>query len=226
MIAFGGAARGDTFTVANTATRAQGSLRQAIPNANGPPGVDTITFNVSGAGPTGGICRSGSALHRRRVRARFYRRLHAGGYLAPRHRPTGARTPLCDRDLGSGVSGGVRLYGLGDGRRGGASESGPFFFRSVSPRSFGAGLFHRHRRHGHDPRSDQTDEASTAPGSVGPRDSPWEVPRPPTAISSPLPGGQDIWLEKVSRWHDRRESARHRRERGGGDRPRYRTLHR
>jgi S-layer homology domain len=46
-----------TFTVTNTNDAGAGSLRQAIIDANGAAGVDTIAFNVSGAGCDGaGIC--------------------------------------------------------------------------------------------------------------------------------------------------------------------------
>lgn len=40
-----------TFTVINTNDAGPGSLRQAILDANGNPGADTITFNIPGAGP-------------------------------------------------------------------------------------------------------------------------------------------------------------------------------
>jgi len=39
-----------TFTVTNTADSGPGSLRQAILDANGNPGTDTIAFNISGSG--------------------------------------------------------------------------------------------------------------------------------------------------------------------------------
>jgi hypothetical protein len=46
-----------TFTVTNTNDAGAGSLRQAIIDANGMAGADTITFNVSGAGCDGsGLC--------------------------------------------------------------------------------------------------------------------------------------------------------------------------
>ncbi len=50
------AARAATFTVTNTGDSGPGSLRQAITDANTAAGTDTIAFNVSGAGCTGGIC--------------------------------------------------------------------------------------------------------------------------------------------------------------------------
>jgi parallel beta-helix repeat protein len=40
-----------TFTVTNTADSGAGSLRQAILDANGNPGADTIAFNITGGGP-------------------------------------------------------------------------------------------------------------------------------------------------------------------------------
>lgn len=40
-----------TFQVINTADSGAGSLRQAILDANGNPGVDTINFNIAGAAP-------------------------------------------------------------------------------------------------------------------------------------------------------------------------------
>ena len=43
-------ASADTFTVANTADTGTGSLRQAIADANGHPGLDTIAFNIPGTG--------------------------------------------------------------------------------------------------------------------------------------------------------------------------------
>ena len=47
----------DTFTVTNTFDTGAGSLRQAIADANGHPGADTIAFDVSGAGCDGsGVC--------------------------------------------------------------------------------------------------------------------------------------------------------------------------
>ncbi len=46
-----------TFTVTNTGDSGAGSLRQAILDANGNAGADTIEFNVSGAGCDGaGVC--------------------------------------------------------------------------------------------------------------------------------------------------------------------------
>ena len=42
-----------TFTVTNTSDSGAGSLRQAILDANANPGLDTIAFNVTGAGCTG-----------------------------------------------------------------------------------------------------------------------------------------------------------------------------
>ena len=45
-----------TFTVTNTNDSGAGSLREAILGANGAAGLDTIAFNVSGAGCTGGVC--------------------------------------------------------------------------------------------------------------------------------------------------------------------------
>jgi len=47
-----------TFTVTNTNDSGAGSLREAILAANGAAGLDTIAFNVSGAGCTGGVARS------------------------------------------------------------------------------------------------------------------------------------------------------------------------
>ena len=45
-----------TFTVTNTSDSGAGSLRQAILDANANAGLDTIAFDVSGAGCTGGVC--------------------------------------------------------------------------------------------------------------------------------------------------------------------------
>ena len=46
-----------TFTVTNTADSGAGSLRRAITDANTAAGLDTIAFNVSGAGCAGsGVC--------------------------------------------------------------------------------------------------------------------------------------------------------------------------
>jgi len=46
-----------TFTVTNTNDSGAGSLRQAILDANAAAGADTIAFNVSGTGCTGGgVC--------------------------------------------------------------------------------------------------------------------------------------------------------------------------
>src|SRR5262245_17054131 len=46
-----------TFTVTNTTDSGAGSLRQAIIDANAAAGLDTIAFNVSGAGcDGGGVC--------------------------------------------------------------------------------------------------------------------------------------------------------------------------
>jgi S-layer homology domain len=46
-----------TFTVTNTNDSGAGSLRDAMTQANGTPGADTIAFNVSGAGCDGsGVC--------------------------------------------------------------------------------------------------------------------------------------------------------------------------
>src|ERR1035438_8088681 len=38
------------YTVTSTADSGAGTLRQAITDANGSPGLDTITFNISGSG--------------------------------------------------------------------------------------------------------------------------------------------------------------------------------
>src|SRR5262245_2786799 len=46
----------DTFTVTNTSDSGEGSLRQAIDDANANPGPDTIAFNVSGEGCSGDVC--------------------------------------------------------------------------------------------------------------------------------------------------------------------------
>ncbi len=45
------AALGNTYTVTSTADSGAGTLRQAILDANGNPGVDTIAFGVVGTGP-------------------------------------------------------------------------------------------------------------------------------------------------------------------------------
>ena len=50
VLASAEAAAGATFTVTNTADFGAGSLRQAILDANGAPGADTIAFNIAGAG--------------------------------------------------------------------------------------------------------------------------------------------------------------------------------
>jgi hypothetical protein len=47
---------GPTFTVTNTSNTGAGSLRQAITEANACPGLNTIAFNVTGSGCSGGIC--------------------------------------------------------------------------------------------------------------------------------------------------------------------------
>ncbi len=44
------AARAATYTVTSTADSGAGSLRQAITDANGNPGADTINFNIVGSG--------------------------------------------------------------------------------------------------------------------------------------------------------------------------------
>src|SRR5215510_9799617 len=43
-------ATAQSFEVTNNNSDGAGSLREAITNANGTPGVDTITFNIPGAG--------------------------------------------------------------------------------------------------------------------------------------------------------------------------------
>src|SRR5512132_1754955 len=50
LLACGAAASAATFTVTNTADSGPGSLRQAILDANANPGLDTIAFNIPGAG--------------------------------------------------------------------------------------------------------------------------------------------------------------------------------
>ena len=47
----GGPGFADPFTVTTTADSGDGSLRQAILNANANPGLDVITFDIPGAGP-------------------------------------------------------------------------------------------------------------------------------------------------------------------------------
>ncbi len=44
-------AKADTFTVTNTNDSGIGSLRQAILDANASVGLDTVVFNIPGAGP-------------------------------------------------------------------------------------------------------------------------------------------------------------------------------
>ena len=44
------AAQAATFTVTNTSDSGAGSLRQAILDANANPGLDTIAFDIPGAG--------------------------------------------------------------------------------------------------------------------------------------------------------------------------------
>ena len=44
-------AQAATFTATNTNDSGAGSLRQAILDANANPGLDTITFGITGAGP-------------------------------------------------------------------------------------------------------------------------------------------------------------------------------
>ncbi len=49
-LAFAAVCSADTFIVTNTSDSGAGSLRQAILDANGNPGLDTIAFNIPGAG--------------------------------------------------------------------------------------------------------------------------------------------------------------------------------
>src|SRR6476620_2099745 len=57
LLAAASAVRANTYTVTNTADTGAGSLRQAILDANANAGLDTIAFNVSGAGCDGnGVC--------------------------------------------------------------------------------------------------------------------------------------------------------------------------
>jgi titin len=50
-VVFQPSARGNTFSVTNTASAGPGSFQQAITNANANPGPDTIVFNISGTPP-------------------------------------------------------------------------------------------------------------------------------------------------------------------------------
>src|SRR5262245_42579561 len=50
LIALAGSLSAATFTVTNTNDSGPGSLRQAILDSNGNPGLDTIAFNIPGAG--------------------------------------------------------------------------------------------------------------------------------------------------------------------------------
>ena len=50
VLAFGGTLLADTFVVTQTGDSGPGSLRQAITDANGRAGVDTIAFSIPGAG--------------------------------------------------------------------------------------------------------------------------------------------------------------------------------
>jgi len=57
FLAVGNLALANTYTVTSTADTGAGSLRQAILDANASAGLDTIAFNVSGAGCDGaGVC--------------------------------------------------------------------------------------------------------------------------------------------------------------------------
>ena len=51
LVLVSGAARAATFTVTNVNDSGGGSLRQAILDANGNAGPDTIDFNIPGTGP-------------------------------------------------------------------------------------------------------------------------------------------------------------------------------
>src|SRR6266576_2040799 len=50
LLFFAASAQASTFTVINTSDSGPGSLRQAISDANGNPGADTIAFNIPGSG--------------------------------------------------------------------------------------------------------------------------------------------------------------------------------
>src|SRR5688572_30575031 len=51
MVGMSQTAYAATFTVTNTNNGAAGSLRQALIDSNNNAGIDTITFNIPGAGP-------------------------------------------------------------------------------------------------------------------------------------------------------------------------------
>ena len=83
-----------TFTVTNTDDTGPGSLRQAILDANAAPGLDTIAFNIPGAGvhtitPTSGL--------RPDHGCRPHRRLQPAG-RQPEHRPQRLQRHAIDRD--------------------------------------------------------------------------------------------------------------------------------
>src|SRR5438105_15776751 len=50
LLMMSGAIQAATFTVTTKADSGAGSLRQAILDANGAAGADTITFNIAGSG--------------------------------------------------------------------------------------------------------------------------------------------------------------------------------
>ena len=92
-----------TFTVTNTGDSGAGSLRQAITDANTAAGLDTIAFNVSGAGcDGGGVCTITPASQLPTIGSPGpHRRLHAARLSAEYQRPGRAQHGAQDRAVGS-----------------------------------------------------------------------------------------------------------------------------
>lgn len=104
-----------TFTVTNINDSGTGSLRQAISDANASPGMDIITFNISGTGPF--LIQPITSL------PAITEPVNLNGYTQPGSTPPGATTPavIMIGLSGANLSGGTyTLLSLGTGATGSA----------------------------------------------------------------------------------------------------------
>ena len=157
-----------TFTVTNTNDSGAGSLRQAILDANGNGGVDTIAFNIAGSGrPYDRLSDSAPGDHVRRDD----RRVHADGLARehPARRPGAEHRPPRGGQRGRGHR--ALLHALGE-RRDPQGSRHPQLRRRRRlhlgrlRHEQGRGLLPRDRRGGRRPRRPEPQQADRDLGPV------------------------------------------------------------